>query len=60
MINSNSDIANVGMLGDGDGPGGGVCEVNGEITFNWKVGRGEGRVGWAGGKYNIFTVCKLT
>ena len=60
MVKSNSDIPDVGMPGDVDGVGGGVGEVNGEITFDTKVGRGEGRVGWAGGKNNIFAICKLT
>ena len=60
MIKSNSDVTYVGMSGDVDGVGGGVGEVNGEITFDTKVGRGEGRVGWAGGKNNIFAICKLT
>ena len=49
----------MGVLGDGDGKGGGVGEVDGAVTFDFKVGGGEGSVVWARSKNNIFTMGKL-
>ena len=49
----------MGVLGDVDGVGGGVGEVDGEVTLNWKVRWSQGTVGGSGRKNNILTIREL-